>query len=73
MPLYLGLDAGTQGLTVIVIEIDGDLRRIVFNRTLNFDRDLAEYGTTGGMRHPLKAISMRRRLEQLHQQRRPIC
>lgn len=50
MPLYLGLDAGTQGLTAIVIEIEGDLRRIVFNRTLNFDRDLPDYGTTGGMR-----------------------
>lgn len=50
MPLYLGLDAGTQGLTAIVIEIEGALRRIVFNRTLNFDRDLPSYGTTGGMR-----------------------
>lgn len=50
MPLYLGLDAGTQGLTAIVIEIEGKLRRIVFNRTLNFDRDLPEYATTGGLR-----------------------
>lgn len=50
MPLYLGLDASTQGLTAIVIEIDHDIRRVVFNRSLNFDRDLPEYGTTGGVR-----------------------
>lgn len=50
MPLYLGLDAGVQGLTAVVIEIEDGLRRIVFNRTLTFDRDFPEYGTTGGMR-----------------------
>ena len=49
MPLYLGIDAGTQSLTAIVIAIDGDTRRIVFNRSLNFDRDFPEYGTTGGV------------------------
>jgi xylulokinase len=48
--LYLGIDAGTQGLTAIVIEIDGDTRRIVFNQSLNYDRDFPEYGTTGGVR-----------------------
>src|SRR5262245_30158705 len=50
MPLYLGLDSSTQGLTAIVIEIDGDVRRVVFNSSLNFDRDFPEYGTTGGVR-----------------------
>lgn len=50
MPLYLGLDANTQGLNAIVVEIEGDLRRVVFNRSLNFDRDLPHYGTTGGLR-----------------------
>jgi xylulokinase len=49
VPLYLGIDAGTQSLTAIVVEIDGDRRRIVFNRSLNFDRDFPEYGTTGGV------------------------
>jgi len=49
MGLYLGVDCSTQGLTAIVIEIDGDARRIVFNRSLNFDRDFPEYGTTGGV------------------------
>ena len=50
MPLYLGIDAGTQSLTAIVVEIEGDSRRIVFNQSINFDRDLPEYGTTGGVR-----------------------
>ena len=50
MGLYLGLDCSTQGLTAIVIEIEGDVRRIVFNSSLNFDRDLPEYGTVGGVR-----------------------
>jgi sugar (pentulose or hexulose) kinase len=50
MALYLGLDASTQGLDAIVVEIDGDIRRVVFHRTLNFDRDLPHYGTTGGLR-----------------------
>ena len=50
MPLYLGIDCSTQGLTAIVVEIDGDVRRVVFTSSLNFDRDLPEYGTTGGVR-----------------------
>jgi len=49
LPLYLGLDASTQGLTGIVIEIEGDIRRVVFNHSLNFDRDFPEYRTTGGV------------------------
>jgi xylulokinase len=48
--LYLGLDASTQSLTAIVIEVAGDTRRIVFQQTLNFDRDLPAYGTTAGVR-----------------------
>jgi xylulokinase len=51
MALYLGIDAGTQSLTAIVIEIDGNTRRIVFNQSLNYDRDFPEYGTTGGVLH----------------------
>lgn len=47
---YLGLDCSTQGLTAIVIDVDGDTRRVVFTASLNFDRDLPEYGTTGGVR-----------------------
>ncbi|MFM8535161.1 MAG: carbohydrate kinase, partial [Acidimicrobiia bacterium] len=51
MPLYLGLDCSTQGLTAIVIEVEGDIRRVVFNSSLHFDRDFPEYGTTGGVIH----------------------
>lgn len=50
MPLYLGFDASTQGLTAIVVDIRDDVRRIVFQHSLNFDRDLPEYGTTAGVR-----------------------
>src|SRR5436190_7874658 len=49
MGLYLGVDCSTQGLTAVVIEVDGNTRRVVFNRSLNFDRDFPEYGTTGGV------------------------
>jgi sugar (pentulose or hexulose) kinase len=48
MPLYLGLDAALQGLTAVVIEIGRETRRIVFDRQVNFDRDLPEYGTIAG-------------------------
>jgi xylulokinase len=49
MALYLGVDCSTQSLTAVVIEIEGDTRRVVFNRSLSFDRDFPEYGTTGGV------------------------
>src|ERR1700754_1471708 len=47
--LYLGIDAGTQSLTAIDIEIDRHTRRGVFIPSLNYDRDLPKYGTTGGV------------------------
>ena len=47
----LGIDASTQSLTAIVIEIEGGTRRVVFNQSLNYDRDFPEYGTTGGVLH----------------------
>lgn len=49
MALYLGLDASTQSLSAIVLEIDGEARRVVFEHALNFDRDLPEYGTSAGV------------------------
>lgn len=49
MALYLGFDASTQSLSAIVIQIDGDIRRVVFEHSLNFDRDLPAYGTTAGI------------------------
>ena len=50
MPLYLGFDCSTQSLSAIVVEVTDDDRRIVFEHSLNFDRDLPEYGTTNGDR-----------------------
>ena len=50
MPLYLGIDASTQSLTAIVIEIERHTRRVVFERSLSYDRDFPEYGTTAGVR-----------------------
>jgi xylulokinase len=58
--LYLGLDSSTQGLTGIVLEIEGAEKRVVFRRSLNFDRDLPQYGTRNGVlpqSEPLVATS----------------
>ena len=49
MPLYLGFDSSTQGLTGIVVEIAGSERRVVFQRSLNFDADFPQYGTRSGV------------------------
>jgi xylulokinase len=50
MPLYLGFDCSTQSLTAIVIDIRGGDRRIVFERSIDFDRAFPGYGTTNGVR-----------------------
>lgn len=60
MPLYLGLDASTQSLTGVVIEIAGPTRRIAFQHTLVFDAEFPRYGTRGGVlpsNDPLVATS----------------
>lgn len=57
MSLYLGFDSSTQSLTATVIEVEDDLRqphgkglrRVVFEQSLNFDRDLPAYGTLNGV------------------------
>src|SRR5439155_15596342 len=49
VPLYLGFDSSTQGLTGIVLEITGSERRVVFQRSLDFDRDFPHYGTRSGV------------------------
>lgn len=49
MALYLGFDCSTQSLSAIVIEVDGEERRVLFEHALSFDRDFPEYGTTGGI------------------------
>jgi xylulokinase len=47
--LYLGLDSSTQSLTAVVLEVEGDLRRVVFESSLNFDTELPGYGTRHGV------------------------
>ena len=49
MPLYLGLDSSTQGLTAIVISIEEGERRVAFEASLSFDEALPKYGTTHGV------------------------
>src|SRR3954464_12983553 len=49
MPLYLGLDSSTQSLSAIVIEVDGGVRRVVFEDSLAFDAAFPEYGTHHGV------------------------
>ena len=44
-PLFLGLDLSTQGLKAVLIDADGTL---VYESSVNFDRDLSSYGTTNG-------------------------
>jgi xylulokinase len=48
MPLYLGFDSSTQSLTATVI--DAGTRRVVFQHSVVFDRDLPHYGTTNGVK-----------------------
>jgi xylulokinase len=50
MALYVGFDSSTQSLTATVIEVSAGVRRVVFNHSIAFDRDLPHYGTTNGVR-----------------------
>jgi xylulokinase len=45
--LFLGLDSSTQSLSAIVI--DYDTRRVVYDKSLNFDKTLPHYGTRNGV------------------------
>jgi xylulokinase len=59
-PLYLGLDSSTQSLTAVVIEVDGDRRRVVLETSLVFDEALPHYGTAHGVlktADPAEAVS----------------
>ena len=47
--LYLGLDSSTQSLTAVVMEVEGDRRRVVFETSLDFDTELPRYGTRHGV------------------------
>jgi len=45
--LFLGFDASTQSLSSVVI--DYDLRKVVYEKSLNFDQALPQYGTRNGV------------------------
>jgi xylulokinase len=49
MPLYLGLDSSTQSLSAIVLEVEGDSRRVVFESSIVFDDTFPEYQTHHGV------------------------
>ena len=49
MAIYLGFDSSTQSLTAIAIEVEGPSRRVVFQHSLDFDRDFPHYETTNGV------------------------
>ncbi|MFZ0827015.1 MAG: FGGY-family carbohydrate kinase [Verrucomicrobiia bacterium] len=49
--LFLGLDSSTQSLSAVVI--DADRRKVVYEKSLNFDQALPQYGTRNGvLPHP---------------------
>lgn len=45
--LFLGLDSSTQSLSAILIDLDS--RAVVYECSLNFERDLPEFGTQSGV------------------------
>ena len=45
--LFLGLDSSTQSLSAVVIDYDG--RKVVYDKSLNFDRALPQYRTQNGV------------------------
>jgi xylulokinase len=49
VPLYVGFDASTQGLTALVIDAGRGRHAVIFEHALEFDRDLPDYGTTNGV------------------------
>ena len=49
VPAFLGFDCGTQGLTAIVIEVEGTRGHVLLERSLEFDAALPHYGTRHGV------------------------
>lgn len=49
MSLYLGLDASTQSLTAIVLEVAADRAHVVFESSLQLDDACPRYGTARGI------------------------
>lgn len=48
MPFYLGLDASTQSLTAMLLEVDDAHRGVAAMHTFRYDDELPQYGTTHG-------------------------
>lgn len=44
--LFLGIDCSTQGLSAVLI--DYRLKKVIYEKTINFDKDLSHYNTTHG-------------------------
>src|SRR5436190_12192176 len=49
MSFYLGLDSSTQSLSAIVLEIEGDRRRLAFESSIAFDSTFPQYRTQHGV------------------------
>lgn len=49
MPLYLGLDASTQSLSAVVLDVEGARREVVIERRLVYDEVCPAYGTRHGV------------------------
>ena len=47
--IYLGLDASTQSLSALLIEVDRGRARVVWEHSLNFDEAFPEFGTVHGV------------------------
>jgi xylulokinase len=47
--LYAGFDCSTQSLSVVVIDVAGSRRDVVFRDSLTFDADLPEFGSRHGV------------------------
>jgi len=45
--LFLGLDSSTQSVSAVVIDYDS--RKVVYEKSLNFDKALPQYGTQNGV------------------------
>ena len=45
--LFLGLDSSTQSLSAVIIDLDQ--RKVIYEKSLNFDRALPEYKTRNGV------------------------
>jgi xylulokinase len=49
MSFYLGLDSSTQSISAIVLEVDGERRRVAFESAIAFDEAFPQYGTRHGV------------------------